>query len=450
MLKSLSGTRIRECRRKTQLTQKALAEAAGISPSYLNLIEHNKRSVAGKVLLAIARVLDVAPAELADGVESGLISDLRQAAAHLPQQNAETAVIEEMASRFPGWARLLTALYRQTRDQEGAIAALSDRLTHDPFLAESLHSMLSNITAIRSTANILKNIEDIEPERQARFHAIIHEESRRLSDVAQALTAYFDHATDPQAGDATPEEAIDGFLAKHDYHFARIDALRDAAPGDVAKVVDDLINDEQHLKTPESRQMVQRIVSDYAIDAQVMPLLQFDNAARDCGYNPARLAQEFSTDLHSVFRRLTHLAREGADAPPFGLIVSNAAGRALQRRPLPEFSLPRHGNACPLWPLYQSFSQPERPITSLLELPGKKRFISLAVALPNGLPAFGAIPEYRGAMLIIGDDRLDLLSGWLPPLGAADLIGTACRICPRTACSARSEPQILGQNTITP
>ena len=82
MRKSLSGTRIREQRRKAKLTQKALAAQAGISASYLNLIEHNRRAVAGKVLLAIARVLDVPASSLSDGVDSAKISDLHEAAAH--------------------------------------------------------------------------------------------------------------------------------------------------------------------------------------------------------------------------------------------------------------------------------------------------------------------------------------------------------------------------------
>jgi len=215
MRKSLSGTRIREQRRKAKLTQKALAEQSGISASYLNLIEHNRRAVAGKVLLAIARVLDVPASSLSDGVDSAKISDLHEAAAHHPGIGAEVVGIEELAGRFPGWAGMIAALYRQTRDQEAAITALSDRLTHDPFLAESLHGMLSNITAIRSTSNILENIEDIEPEKQARFHTIIHEESRRLTDSAQSLVKYFDKKADPKAGIATPQEELDSFLERH-------------------------------------------------------------------------------------------------------------------------------------------------------------------------------------------------------------------------------------------
>ena len=45
------GTRIRERRVLSGIRQNDLARRAGISPSYLNLIEHNRRRIGGKTLL---------------------------------------------------------------------------------------------------------------------------------------------------------------------------------------------------------------------------------------------------------------------------------------------------------------------------------------------------------------------------------------------------------------
>ncbi len=424
------------------MTQKALAADAGISASYLNLIEHNRRAVAGKVLLGIARVLGVPPGTLSDGVESALIAELRQAAAHLPRQAAELAAIDELTTRFPGWARLTTALYRQTRDQETAIAALSDRLTHDPFLAESLHSMLSNITVIRSTSNILKNITDIEPEKQARFHVIIHEESRRLSDAAQALSRYFDHATDQNAGTATPDEALDRFLQRHDFRFPEIDAHPQANAEEMATTIAQVLQGDSGLDSTESRRLAQQAMVDYAADAQKMPLAEFRPSAEKLRYDPAALARMYGVDLHAVFRRLTHL--NGKEGIQIGLVIANAAGRTLARRPLADFSLPRHGAACPLWPLFQAFSHPGTVQSALVELPGQKRFIALSHALAQDAPAIGTPARYHSAMLLIPVGFQDRLGDWLPPLCAPQPIGISCRICPREGCKARSEPQILG------
>ena len=80
MVGALLGTRIRENRKALRLSQKDLAHAAGISASYLNLIEHNRRRIAGKTLNTIARALKVEPSELSDGMNQDLIDRVKTAA----------------------------------------------------------------------------------------------------------------------------------------------------------------------------------------------------------------------------------------------------------------------------------------------------------------------------------------------------------------------------------
>ena len=50
--KIFAGPRIRRIRNSLGLTQTAMAEALGISPSYLNLIERNQRPVSARVFVA--------------------------------------------------------------------------------------------------------------------------------------------------------------------------------------------------------------------------------------------------------------------------------------------------------------------------------------------------------------------------------------------------------------
>ncbi|WP_304951541.1 helix-turn-helix domain-containing protein, partial [Sulfitobacter sp.] len=51
MREGLTGSRIRERRVMAGLKQAELAQQSGISASYLNLIEHNRRRIGGKLLL---------------------------------------------------------------------------------------------------------------------------------------------------------------------------------------------------------------------------------------------------------------------------------------------------------------------------------------------------------------------------------------------------------------
>ena len=62
--KIFAGPRIRRIRNGKGLTQTAMAEGLGISPSYLNLIERNQRPLTVQLILKLASVYKVEPDEL--------------------------------------------------------------------------------------------------------------------------------------------------------------------------------------------------------------------------------------------------------------------------------------------------------------------------------------------------------------------------------------------------
>ncbi len=57
--KIFAGPRVRRIRNGLGLTQTAMAEGLGISPSYLNLIERNQRPLTVQLLLKLAAVYKV-------------------------------------------------------------------------------------------------------------------------------------------------------------------------------------------------------------------------------------------------------------------------------------------------------------------------------------------------------------------------------------------------------
>ncbi len=71
------GIRIRERRVNIGLKQSELAEKVGISASYLNLIEHNRRRIAGRLLLNLADALGVDPVALSEGAQASLVARLQ-------------------------------------------------------------------------------------------------------------------------------------------------------------------------------------------------------------------------------------------------------------------------------------------------------------------------------------------------------------------------------------
>jgi transcriptional regulator with XRE-family HTH domain len=72
------GSRIKRLRRLKRLSQASLAEALGISASYLNLIEHNRRRVTVDLLFKVAGYFGVEPGELAESEEPRLAGDLME------------------------------------------------------------------------------------------------------------------------------------------------------------------------------------------------------------------------------------------------------------------------------------------------------------------------------------------------------------------------------------
>jgi predicted transcriptional regulator/transcriptional regulator with XRE-family HTH domain len=236
MARTLIGLKIRDRRKARGVTQAALAVRLGISPSYLNLIEGNRRNIGGALLKRIADELALPLDEFDGAAERRLVDDLGEITADAlvaPLQLARESAAD-LAAQHPGWARALVALHRAGMDRQQTVLALSDRLNQDPFLGDAVHSMLTNLTAIRSASEILESVSELAPAQRQRFVSIIANDSRRLSDVAQALAAFFNKAHTATRS-VTPLEEVDDFIVEHDNHFptleAAADALRAAAGG---------------------------------------------------------------------------------------------------------------------------------------------------------------------------------------------------------------------------
>ena len=73
-----AGAAVRRHRRRAGLTQVALAQAAGISPAYMNLIERNQRPLTAAVMLRLADALSIEPRALVEPDEAGGLSALRR------------------------------------------------------------------------------------------------------------------------------------------------------------------------------------------------------------------------------------------------------------------------------------------------------------------------------------------------------------------------------------
>jgi len=426
---TLTGTRVRERRTILGLKQSELARNVGISASYLNLIEHNRRRIGGKLLLAIAAALEVEPSVLSEGAEATLIAILREAASDHPDARAEIDRTDEFAGRFPGWAGLLAEDRKRIATLERTVATLTDRLTHDPHLAASLHEMLTNVTSIRSAASILAEPGEIEPEWHDRFVRNVNEDSARLAETSQALVRYLDSVDDAAADIRAPQEEIDAVLARHGYRF---DALEDPQT-DPAALAADLGADQSAV----ARTMLTEIMTWMQRDARMVPLDKATDGVQALGPEPFGLASRWGVDPAVAMRRiavLSHKLGQGA----VGLAICDSSGTLVFRQPMEGFPLPRFGAGCPMLPLYQALGRPDFPIAVpvIPPLRDERRFRAFAFARPVGAWLPNRAPLSHAVMLVMPEQVPD-------PARSAVEIGVSCRICPRLGCPGRQEPSFL-------
>lgn len=448
---TLTGSRIRERRLISGFKQAELARRAGISASYLNLIEHNRRRIGGKLLLDIAAALEVEPMSLSEGAEAALLGSLREVAALHPAIESELERVEEFAGRFPGWASLIDRLAQRQSSLEQTVVSLTDRMTHDPQLAESLHDMLGAVTAIRSTSSILVETDALEPEWRDRFQRNINEDAKRLTEGSQALVAYLNSEGAEQQQVTTPQDEIEAFFRRHGYHFEQLE--RGLGESDAKAEIDSLVvSGDALLVSASAREQVQRLLTRYWQDAQALNSEHLRDDILNHGLEPALIAQHRVVDLGLVMRRLAsvpgHALQALVNDPRYdiaeaglGLAICDSSGTLTMRKPLPRFALPRFGAACPLWTLYQALSRPLMALRETAQLGARdaSSFETLAIAAPMTAHQFGAAALLEAHMLIIplsAAGEQDVQESLRP-------IGISCRICPRESCAGRREPSIL-------
>lgn len=455
------GQRIRDSRMASGISQTALARSVGISPSYLNLIEHDKRMIGGALLKRIAGALDVPLGRLSGGDDEGLASEVAELARTLAAPGLDEPAAARFVAQAPDWAAAFVQLHRRYRDATETALALSDRLSQDPALMELSHAVLTQISAIRSFAEILEQYPDLAPEERTRFCSIIAAQSDRLGSSAREMIALLDGAkntptpTSPRSevddfihhcGNHLPvlEEAADALrrsletapqplaaaiesrllqahglrIRRGDPAEATSDAGRDVltldegaldstlrfqlartlAERELGAAIDGLIQNDR-LTSDEARQIARRALANYAAGALLFPYAPFHEAAERSRYDIDRLAQRFAGSFEQIAHRLVTLRRPGAEGVPFAFLRADPAGNTSKPFSIPGLRMPRLGGACPLWALYRALATPDRTIAQLAETPNGEQYLFIARSQSKRAPSFAGAPVSYSVML---------------------------------------------------
>lgn len=223
------GFRISNKRKSLKISQAALARLVGISPSYLNLIENNKRDVGGALLQRLALHLAIDIGDLTGEAEQKLLQDLEEAYADpmVESLSFQSDERRQIVAQYPASAMAIARFHRAYSDAVASADAYADRLRSDPLLSQLLHQVLSGITAVRSGAEILEDVGDLDDDEKRRFLSAIGRETRTLSEVARNLIGHFDTASADRRS-VSPAREIDDLLMERNNHFPALEEVASA------------------------------------------------------------------------------------------------------------------------------------------------------------------------------------------------------------------------------
>lgn len=456
MNKAYMGVRLRRLREEHGISQVNLARALEISASYLNQIEHNQRPLTVPILLRINTQLGVDVQLFSDDEQAGLIADVRGVLAETGVDAGSLAELRELAANMPGIARSIIELHRRNRivsERADALAAQLGQLGDNHKLA---YSALPGVhDEVRDYLNNRYNhIAELDEAAEAVFREaglVVGEVAPRLIQRLQAHHGVRVVMTDGQTM-AHKKQRYNGptrtlYLA--DYLLPGQQAFQMAvqlAMLEQADLLDQLIGNAD-FSGAESRRLARIGLSNYFAGALIMPYAEFLSAAEGLSYDIDRLANRFGVGFEAVCHRLSTLQRPAAPGLPFFFVRVDRAGNVSKRHSAANFHFSRMGGTCPLWIVYEAFSQPERVLRQVAAMPDGRHYFWIARQVVSGPVGFGRTQQQfavglgcdlRYAHRIVYSRGLDLQGP-----EAATPIGVGCKVCERQNCAQRAAPSLL-------
>ncbi|MDK1488563.1 helix-turn-helix domain-containing protein [Sinorhizobium sp. 7-81] len=446
--KIFAGPRVRRIRNGLQLTQTAMAEALGISPSYLNLIERNQRPLTVQLLLKLASVYKVDLDELQGETGSGL-AQLREVfadpllAGELPGDQELIEVTEAAPNASGG----IVKLYRAYREQASRLKDLADLLAGQGHMAALSDTRLP-IDEVREAFEARPNHFARIEEAMEAFHAALSPGD----DLAGALKAWLkkEHGLVVRT---LPVHAMPNLRRRFDRHSMRLFISERLSPFDQAREIAmevasiachepiDAELEQFRFATAEARRIGRFELARYAAHAVMMPYQAFLAAAQRAKYDIDVLRSRFQVSFEQAANRLTMLQRPGAAGIPFFLMEIDNAGHRLRRAGALGFPNARFGGACPKLNIHAAFAVPGQILVDRVEMPEGSEFLVVSRTLDG--PQAGFQERVRRTALLIGCDV-----GFAEEVvyGASRMpavpVGAACRLCERQGCLARAEPPV--------
>jgi hypothetical protein len=450
--KLFMGVRLKRLREERHLTQQALADAIGISLSYLNQIENNQRPLTVSVLLKLNAAFGIDVQLFSDDDEARLVGELREALFDPGiGEEISSAELKEIATNMPAAGRAIVSLHKRLARTLDRSAALTARLGEDREEAGSTF-VAAPYEEVRDFFYARHN--HIDPLDRAAEETVI-----ALGCSGRNMAPALENHLNEKHGVRIVRQddaSASGLQRSYDAK-ARVlylpDRLRRGQEAfqmatqlaflEAGRLIDEQLSNAT-FANQETRALARIGLANYFAGALVLPYDAFLDAAEELRYDIDLLGERFGVGFETVCHRLSTLQRPGARGVPFFFIRVDRAGNISKRQSATDFHFSRAGGTCPLWNVYEAFSNPGRILTQIAEMPDGRTYLWVARSVSHAVGGYGA--PAKTFAIGLGCDlrhahRLTYSSGLqLDEPSARTPIGAACRICERPECPQRAFP----------
>lgn len=449
------GKRLRVLRTREGLSQAAMATRLGISASYLNLIEHDRRPISGNLLLTLAQRFDLDLRSLAASEDQKLVADLMEAFGDplFEGQPVSESDVREIVGTSPEVARAMVHLHHAYSAARGSADMLAEQVIDRQELAGIDRRGLSS----EQVSDLIQRHNNHFPELEAEAERLWKDGRLESEDLFGALAQHLERAHGVSVRVVTVGEmpgAVRRYVPQkkellisevlrrgsRNFQLAYQVGLIDCAP-----TLERLAQDTM-LTSPDARALARVALANYFASAVLMPYEDYRRAAEELRYDLDLLGHRFRVSFEQSCHRLTTLHRKGAKGVAFDMVRIDIAGNISKKFSATGIRLPRFGGLCPLWNVHAAFLQPGVIHTQLSRLPDGTTFFSVARTVrkhrggyraPDVLYALGLGCAVEEARRLVYADGFDLENA-----AAATPVGVTCRICERLDCRARAFPSI--------
>lgn len=438
------GSRIQRLRRQSRISQAELAGQLGISASYLNLIEHNRRRITVPLLMKVAGQFGIEPGELVENDESRLVGDLMEIFGDdvFTDSQLTNQDIRDLATSNPTVGRAIVRLFDQYR------ALRTAKLT-----GASPDENAGYHPATDAVSDFIQEAGNYFPMLEEAAERVRHDIESASDSFEYGLKTYLFNVFGLQW---RPAPLPAGIARRYDPERREI-LTSEMLPAEsalftiahqlgslAASVQIDALIESSNLPA-DAPVLARNALASYFAGALLMPYEPFLKACKETRYDIERIQRRFRTSFEQVCQRMTTLQRPGRAGIPLHLVRTDIAGNISKRFSLSGIHISRHSGACPRWNVYAAFLHPERINVQISQMPEGQRYFCIAKAITKGGHRHNAPRRHLSiglgchishASSMVYSDGMDLSD----PSQSVP-IGIGCRICPRLDCEQRAHPQ---------